>query len=141
VKKDGRAFAPVLRLPERSRRVRLPRTQLVRRSALSPAVSRHMLFQHLRQGKECLSSVRSSAGESAQGRRRQGVASVRKKTDYVVAGDDPGSKLDKARELSVKVIDEKEMEELVKGQLGGEWSPVIRIVVDLSAGRFALEFR
>ena len=40
------------------------------------------------------------------------TGSVSKKTDYVVAGSDAGSKLDKAKELKVPVIDEKEMEKL-----------------------------
>ncbi|MFH1889961.1 MAG: NAD-dependent DNA ligase LigA [Candidatus Kuenenbacteria bacterium] len=40
--------------------------------------------------------------------------SVSRKTDYVVAGKDPGSKYNKADELGVKIIGEKELLEMVK---------------------------
>jgi DNA ligase (NAD+) len=43
-------------------------------------------------------------------------SSVSKKTDYVLAGEAPGSKLQKAQELGVRVIDETQFQRLLKGE-------------------------
>ncbi len=42
------------------------------------------------------------------------ASSVSKNTDYVVVGDDPGSKYDEAQKLGVKTIEEGEFERLLK---------------------------
>jgi DNA ligase (NAD+) len=41
-------------------------------------------------------------------------ASVGKKTQYVVAGESPGSKLDKAMSLGIAILDEAAFEKLIK---------------------------
>ncbi len=42
------------------------------------------------------------------------TTSVSKKTDYVVAGADPGSKLEKAQKLAVEILDESQFKALIK---------------------------
>jgi len=41
-------------------------------------------------------------------------SSVSRKTDFVIAGEDPGSKFDKAKQLGVKIINEKEFLNMLK---------------------------
>lgn len=40
--------------------------------------------------------------------------SISKNTNYLVIGENPGSKLDKAKELGVKIIDEKEFKKMIE---------------------------
>jgi DNA ligase (NAD+) len=56
---------------------------------------------------------REEAGEIVQQHGGKVSGSVSKKTDYVVVGTDPGSKHDKAKELGVTILSEKEFEKLV----------------------------
>ncbi len=41
------------------------------------------------------------------------TGSVSQKTDFVLVGEDPGSKLDKARELKIKILSEEQFEKLL----------------------------
>jgi DNA ligase (NAD+) len=42
------------------------------------------------------------------------ASSVSKKVDFVVAGEDPGSKFDKAKELGIKILTEEEFRQLIR---------------------------
>ena len=57
---------------------------------------------------------RSDAAKIIESMGGKTASSVSKKTDYVLAGESAGSKLDKANELGVVVISETEFEEMIK---------------------------
>jgi DNA ligase (NAD+) len=59
------------------------------------------------------SMTRDEAAAKIQALGGQVSSSVSKKTDYVVAGSEAGSKLDKAKDLGVKVIDESEFKKML----------------------------
>ena len=62
------------------------------------------------------SFTRDSIAERITAHGGKAVASVSKKTDYVLVGSDPGSKLAKAQELGVTIIDEARFLELLAGR-------------------------
>jgi len=47
------------------------------------------------------------------------ASSVSKNVDYVVVGEDPGSKLDKAQKLGLTIIDEEAFLKMVKREHNG----------------------
>src|SRR5205809_3355896 len=58
------------------------------------------------------SMTREEATEKIEAFGGHVTGSVSKKTDYVLAGAEPGSKFDKAKELGVKIIDEGEFRKM-----------------------------
>jgi DNA ligase (NAD+) len=60
--------------------------------------------------------TRDSIAETITAHGGKAAASVSKKTDYVLVGSDPGSKLAKAQELGVTIIDEARFLELLAGR-------------------------
>jgi DNA ligase (NAD+) len=59
--------------------------------------------------------TRDSIAETITSHGGKPSSSVSKKTDYVLVGSDPGSKLAKAQELGVAIIDETAFEALLRG--------------------------
>lgn len=59
-------------------------------------------------GRKEIEDLIASMGGRASG-------SVSKKTDYVVAGEKAGSKLEKAKELGVRILSESEFFDLIGG--------------------------
>jgi len=63
---------------------------------------------------------RDEAKEKIEGAGGKVTGSVSSKTDYVVAGADPGSKYTKAQQLGITILDEDGLLELLKLDKGGE---------------------
>ena len=63
------------------------------------------------------SFTRDSIAETIVAHGGKAASSVSKKTDYVLVGSDPGSKLAKATELGVPVIDESRFKQILSGNI------------------------
>jgi DNA ligase (NAD+) len=96
---------------------------LVRRlteAGLNTAEEGHEPISQVFQGKQFVltgglqTMTREQAKAAIESRGGRVTSSVSKKTDYIVYGQDPGSKLDKAREVGVTCLDEGEFRRLLE---------------------------
>ena len=95
-------------LVERLRKAGLTFTHEIRKKSAGPLTGKALVLTGTlpNLSREDAKQRIESAGGKVTG-------SVSKKTDYVVAGADPGSKLDKANELGIAVLDEDQLLELL----------------------------
>ncbi len=89
-----------------------PRETAVSEEAAGPLQGRRVLFTG------SLSMPRNKAQRLAEGAGAVLAGSVSRKLDYLVVGDKPGSKLERARALGVSVLTEEEFVRLVEGTAG-----------------------
>jgi DNA ligase (NAD+) len=111
--------------PETAREIRaflaLPQNRAVierlRRAGVNPTAERRQRTGKLAGKTFVLTGALSrSRDEVVKGIEAQGgrvSSSVSKNTDYVVVGEDPGSKLNKARELAIQTISEEQLRKLL----------------------------
>ena len=62
----------------------------------------------------CIRDSRDSAKEAIVSRGGKATGSVSKKTSYLVAGANAGSKEDKARELDIPILNESQFQQLLE---------------------------
>ncbi len=97
------------RLLERLRAAGLNTTEPVEQAEQQPLKGKAFVITgtHASPRKELTSLIERHGGRI--------TGSVTRSTDYLVLGDDPGSKADKARELGIAMIDERQLRQLVEG--------------------------
>jgi DNA ligase (NAD+) len=105
---DEQTWALIEKLREKGLRMELDPSE--RRAAGGPLEGKTLVLTGTLEGltrEEATTLVREAGGKV--------TSSVSKKTDYVIAGESPGSKLGKAEKLGVEVLDEAGLRDLLSG--------------------------
>ncbi|MFA6216346.1 MAG: NAD-dependent DNA ligase LigA [Candidatus Omnitrophota bacterium] len=104
------ALPQTKKLIEALRRAGVNLKEELRKITLTPLTGKSVVFTG-----ELVGLSRPQADEALRLAGGICASSVSKRTDFVVVGQNPGSKLDKAKKLGVTIIDEKEFVRLMEG--------------------------